>query len=91
MTVSHQQYNTTVNMQISLRWLYEQGVIIAVKSFNTERMKQNLEIFDWSLTEEELSKINQIPQRKNVYLTGLFAIEHSDVLVEIDAELDGGN
>lgn len=78
-------------MQISLRWLYEQGVIIAVKSFNIERMKENLEIFDWSLTKEELSKIGQIPQRRHVYLMGSFAIEHSDVLVEIDAELDGGN
>ncbi|PWA34040.1 aldo/keto reductase/potassium channel subunit beta [Artemisia annua] len=77
--------------QISLRWLYEQGVIIAVKSFNTERMKENLEIFDWYLTREELSKIDQIPQHRQVYLMGLLAIEHSDVLVEIDAELDGGN
>ncbi|KAI3696162.1 hypothetical protein L1987_79172 [Smallanthus sonchifolius] len=45
--------------QISLRWLYEQGVSIAIKSFNTERMKQNLDIFDWSLTEEELNRIEQ--------------------------------
>nr|BDE26436.1 aldo-keto reductase [Dahlia pinnata] len=75
--------------QISLRWLYEQGVIMAVKSFNTERMKQNLDIFDWSLTEEELSKIDQIPQRRHVYLIGSPIInEHNDILAEIDAELD---
>ncbi|QHO09985.1 NAD(P)H-dependent 6'-deoxychalcone synthase [Arachis hypogaea] len=30
--------------QVSLRWLYEQGVTFAVKSYNKERMKQNLEI-----------------------------------------------
>ncbi|KAM0019772.1 putative D-galacturonate reductase [Helianthus debilis subsp. tardiflorus] len=74
--------------QISLRWLYEQGVIIAVKSFNTERMKQNLDIFDWSLTEEELNKIDQIPQRRHIYLIGSIITEHNDVFAEIDAELD---
>ncbi|KAK9063830.1 hypothetical protein SSX86_017702 [Deinandra increscens subsp. villosa] len=74
--------------QISLRWLYEQGVIIAVKSFNIERMKQNLDIFDWSLTEEELNKINQIPQHKHAYLMKPFATEHNEILAEIDAELD---
>lgn len=48
--------------QVSLRWLYEQGVTIAVKSYNKERMKQNLEIFDWSLTREDHEKIDQIKQ-----------------------------
>lgn len=74
-------------MQISLRWIYEQGVSFVVKSFNTERMKQNLEIFDWSLTEEELNKISQIPQRKHVYLIGSFVTEPNDVMAEIDADL----
>ncbi|KAI7741327.1 hypothetical protein M8C21_019444 [Ambrosia artemisiifolia] len=74
--------------QISLRWLYEQGVIIAVKSFNTERMKQNLDIFGWSLTKEELNKIDQIPQRRHIYLIGSMNTEHNDIFAEIDAELD---
>ncbi|XWS63608.1 hypothetical protein CRYUN_Cryun06bG0115000 [Craigia yunnanensis] len=52
--------------QISLRWTYEQGVGVIVKSFNGERMKQNLEIFDWSLNEDELKKIDEIPQSRGV-------------------------
>ncbi|XVF84878.1 hypothetical protein PTKIN_Ptkin17bG0074500 [Pterospermum kingtungense] len=48
--------------QICLRWAYENGDIILVKSFNVERMKQNLDIFNWSLSEDELRKINDIPQ-----------------------------
>nr|XP_025608221.1 NAD(P)H-dependent 6'-deoxychalcone synthase isoform X2 [Arachis hypogaea] len=53
--------------QVSLRWLYEQGVTFAVKSYNKERMKQNLEIFDFSLTSDDYQKINQIKQtRKSV-------------------------
>ncbi|KAI7748567.1 hypothetical protein M8C21_000106 [Ambrosia artemisiifolia] len=73
--------------QISLRWMYEQGVSFVVKSFNTERMKQNLDIFDWSLTEDELIKISQIPQQRHVYLSGTMLKEPHDVLAEIDAGL----
>ncbi|KAL5553020.1 hypothetical protein UlMin_040421 [Ulmus minor] len=50
--------------QVCLRWAYEQGVSVLVKSFNKERMKENLDIFDWKLTTEESNKIGQIPQRK---------------------------
>ncbi|KAI3909435.1 hypothetical protein MKW92_051455 [Papaver armeniacum] len=48
--------------QISLRWVYEQGVSLVVKSFNEERIRENLEIFDWELTTEELKKIGELPQ-----------------------------
>ena len=51
-------------MKVCLRWVYEQGVSVVVKSFNEERMKENLDIFDWKLSEEECEKINQISQRK---------------------------
>ncbi|KAJ4830935.1 Non-functional NADPH-dependent codeinone reductase 2 [Turnera subulata] len=50
--------------QVCLRWAYEQGVCVIVKSFNKERMKENLEIFDWELTEEEINKIAEIPQSR---------------------------
>ncbi|CAL5354528.1 unnamed protein product [Camellia sinensis] len=38
------------------------------KSFNKERMRENLQIFDWSLTEEESKKISELPQREGVFL-----------------------
>ncbi|XP_057485432.1 non-functional NADPH-dependent codeinone reductase 2-like [Actinidia eriantha] len=50
--------------QVCLRWVHEQGVSVLVKSFNEERMKENLDIFDWKLSEEECEKINHISQRK---------------------------
>ncbi|KAL1356981.1 hypothetical protein HN51_008984 [Arachis hypogaea] len=48
--------------QIALRWIHEQGVTPIVRSFNKERMRQNLEIFDWELSKEESEKMCQIPQ-----------------------------
>ncbi|MBA0676817.1 hypothetical protein Goari_018271 [Gossypium aridum] len=50
--------------QVCLRWAHEQGVCALVKSFNKERMKQNLDIFDWKLTADESHKISQLPQCK---------------------------
>ncbi|KAK4260706.1 hypothetical protein QN277_003787 [Acacia crassicarpa] len=52
--------------QVCIRWVYEQGVSCIVKSYNKERMKQNLEIFDWSLTVEDYEKISQAKQHRTV-------------------------
>ncbi|KAJ1701511.1 hypothetical protein LUZ63_001290 [Rhynchospora breviuscula] len=50
--------------QVALRWLYKQKVTMIVKSFNKERMKENLQIFDWKLTKEEVKLIAKIPQQR---------------------------
>ncbi|XP_027331563.1 NAD(P)H-dependent 6'-deoxychalcone synthase-like [Abrus precatorius] len=50
--------------QVCLRWIYEQGVTFVVKSYDKERMKQNLQIFDWSLTEDDYKKISEIYQER---------------------------
>ncbi|XP_008789227.2 non-functional NADPH-dependent codeinone reductase 2-like [Phoenix dactylifera] len=52
--------------QVALRWIYEQGAGMVVKSFKEERMKENIDIFDWEISKEELHEISQIPQRKGV-------------------------
>ncbi|KAI3971268.1 hypothetical protein MKW92_007143 [Papaver armeniacum] len=71
--------------QIALRWVYEQGVSMVVKSFNKDRMTQNIQIFDFELTEEESNKISQLPQHKGVSLSAVYG-DH-DVLKEMEAEL----
>ncbi|XP_014511238.1 methylecgonone reductase isoform X1 [Vigna radiata var. radiata] len=50
--------------QIALRWIYEEGASAIVKSFNKERMKENIELFEWELKEEESQKFRHIPQRR---------------------------
>lgn len=52
--------------QVCLRWVYEQGVSLLVKSFNEQRMKENLMIFDRELTADDLVKISKIPQRRGL-------------------------
>ncbi|KDP26699.1 hypothetical protein JCGZ_17857 [Jatropha curcas] len=50
--------------QVALRWIYEQGATLVVKSYKKERLKENMEIFDWSLSKEDDEKIKQIPQQR---------------------------
>ena len=46
--------------QVVLRWLTQRGIIPVVKSSHIERMKENLDIFDFELNEDEMKKISQL-------------------------------
>ncbi|KAL3824300.1 hypothetical protein ACJIZ3_020329 [Penstemon smallii] len=71
--------------QVALRWVYEQGASPVAKSFNTDRMKQNLQIFDWALTQQDLESIDKLPQVKGVTLASILGPH--DILLDMDAEL----
>ena len=44
-------------VQVILRWLIQRNIVPVVKSANPARMKENLEIFDFVLTENEMKQI----------------------------------
>lgn len=46
--------------QVVLRWNIERGVIIIPKSVHEERIRQNLDIWDFTLTKEEVEEINTL-------------------------------
>ena len=43
--------------QVILRWLNQRGVVVIPKSVRKERMAENLAIFDFALTDEEMNRI----------------------------------
>ena len=43
--------------QVALRWLTQRGIVPVVKSANPQRMTENLSIFDFTLTEDEMRQI----------------------------------
>ena len=53
--------------QIALRWLIQRGVIIIPKSVHIERMKQNLDIFDFELSDEEMAEIATLDTGKSLF------------------------
>ncbi|MBP3714147.1 MAG: aldo/keto reductase [Phocaeicola sp.] len=51
--------------QVALRWLIQRGIVAIPKSTHKERMEQNFNIFDFTLTEEEMSKIAEMNEHDN--------------------------
>jgi len=54
-------------VQIILRWHVQVGNIIIPKSSNPVHMKENLEIFNFTLTEEEMDKIRKVDKGIRYY------------------------
>jgi len=54
-------------VQIILRWHVQVGNIIIPKSSNPVHMKENLEIFNFTLTEEEMNKIRKVDKGIRYY------------------------
>jgi diketogulonate reductase-like aldo/keto reductase len=52
--------------QIVLRWNFQRGVVAIPKSSNSERQKENLNIFDFELTAEEIAQICSLDRDERV-------------------------
>ena len=55
------KYGKTAS-QVALRWLTQRGIVAIPKSSHKERMTQNLDIFDFSLTDDEMAQIATMNQ-----------------------------
>ena len=67
-----QKYNKSV-AQIVLRWLAQRKIVSVAKTTNFERMTENLDIFDFNISDEDMNLIKTLdtkescfPARKNV-------------------------
>ena len=48
--------------QVALRWLTQRDIVAIPKSSHKERMAQNLDVFDFMLTDEDMAQIAQMNQ-----------------------------
>lgn len=48
--------------QICLRWALQHGLVPLVKSANPIRMRENLEVYDFCLSDEDMAKIDALPR-----------------------------
>lgn len=55
------KYNRSVS-QVCLRWIIQHDVIVIPKSNTPERIKENINLFDFELSPEETEQINQLPE-----------------------------
>lgn len=53
--------------QVALRWLIQRGVIIIPKSVHVERMEQNLDIFDFELSADDMAAIAALDTGRSLF------------------------
>ncbi len=53
--------------QVALRWLLQSGVIIIPKSTHRERMAENIYIFDFELTADEMAQIQTLDTGRSLF------------------------
>lgn len=66
-----QKYGKTP-AQVTLRWLVEQDIVVIPKSGSLKHLKENFDIFDFQLSEQEIKKINNLDQGKRLVNPGFF-------------------
>ena len=60
-----EQYGKTA-AQVALKFLVQNGIIIIPKTTHVERMKENIDLFDFTLTEDDLKEIRKLDTGRNV-------------------------
>jgi len=58
--------------QVALRYLIQRGVVVIPKTVTKERMIQNFDVFDFSLTDEEMYTVLELNQKESLFFS------HSD-------------
>ncbi|MEK3685053.1 aldo/keto reductase [Paenibacillus sp. FSL R10-2736] len=65
------EYNKSV-AQVVLRWLIQRGVVVIPKSVNKERIIENINIFDFEISQGDMNKIAALDTGKSLFFS------HSD-------------
>ncbi|MFC2651061.1 aldo/keto reductase [Alloprevotella tannerae] len=55
--------------QVALRYLLQRGVVLIPKSAHKERMEQNMDIFNFSLTEEDMAIIRKLDTKQSLFFS----------------------
>ncbi len=53
--------------QVILRWLMQRDIVALAKSTHIERMKENIEIFDFVLSDEDMKKIAELDMKESLF------------------------
>lgn len=63
------QKHKKTTAQVMLRWHIQRGVVVIPKSTHYERMKENLNVFDFMLDEEDMAKIAALDKNESSFFS----------------------
>lgn len=55
--------------QVILRWHLQRGIVVIPKSTHVERMKENFDVFDFSLTKEDMAAIAALDKKQSSFFS----------------------
>ncbi|OJG89139.1 hypothetical protein RV13_GL001349 [Enterococcus raffinosus] len=61
-----EQYGKSVG-QVVLRWLMQRGIVALAKSVRPERMAENINIFDFELSDADVEKISALDRKESAF------------------------
>lgn len=72
-----QKYHKSTAQNI-LRWHIQEGTVVFPKSLNPEHIQANIDIFDFSLTDEEMDAIRALDRSQSYYDFGKLPLEEQE-------------
>ena len=76
-----EKYRKTV-AQVILRWLVQRNIVPLSKSVKKSRMEENINIFDFELSKEDMDKISEMDKKESSFFS-----HYDPSIVEMIAEL----
>ena len=55
------------NGQVILRWLLQRGIVVIPKSVHKTRMAENLDVFDFELSDDDMQKMSSLDKNKSQF------------------------
>ena len=59
-----QKYGKTTG-QVMLRWLLQRGIVVIPKSVHKERMQENIDVFDFTLSDKDMQAIRTLDTKQS--------------------------
>lgn len=63
-----EKYDKTV-AQVILRWHLQRGIVVIPKTTHIERMKENFDVFDFALSEEDMATIATLDRKESAFFS----------------------